>query len=97
MTTVEFELTPDQHLREACEIVAQAVREICDVFVDLAQRVMNAVREFAISLARFFLKLQLLEWKIPYPLADFVARNTPWYWAWRIRFNWFVRKYALKE
>lgn len=99
MSEIEFELTPEQQqaFREAFQKVVQAARELCDAVVEIFQSVMECIREITLGLARFFLKLQLLEWKLPYAIADFIANNTPEYWAMRLGFNWLERKYALKE
>lgn len=99
MNQVEFELTPEQQqaFRENFEKVIQVVRELCDALTEIFEIVLKRIREIAIRLARFFLKLQLLEWKLPYSIADFIANNAPEYWAMRLGFNWLERKYALKE
>jgi len=38
---------------------------------------------------------QLLEWKIPHKIADYVSKNIYWYWACKFGFAWFYRKFAV--
>ena len=99
MNTVEFTLSPEQQ-DELSEIFHKAMEDIyrfCDAFVEAVEIILEAIREIATSLAQYFLKQQLLEWKIPYRIADFISRNTPWYWSRQIGFNWFERKFSLIE
>jgi hypothetical protein len=95
----EIELTPEQQeeLREALQHMVKVAQEICDAICEAVSQVMEKIRQIAIELGRFFLKLQLLEWKIPYPLAEFTSRNIYWYWAVRLGFGWFQRKLLLVE
>lgn len=99
MSENDFELTPEQQqaFHEAFQKAVEAARAICDAFAEIYQSVLERIREIALGLARFFLKLQLLEWKLPYSIADFISKNAPEYWAMRLGFNWLERKYALKE
>ena len=99
LRNADFKLSPEtqEELQRALRSVVEFANQVYDALYELVQRLMESVRQIAAALGRFFLKQQLLEWKIPIPVADFVARNTPGYWAWRIGFNWFQRKYALKE
>lgn len=99
MTEIEFEFTPEQQqaFRESFERAVEAARDFCNAIAEVVQKAIEIIKEIAISLARFFLKLQLLEWKIPYPLADLISRNLYWYWAMRLGFNWLERKFSLIE
>jgi len=91
----EFTLEQQQEIREKVAKAVECLHNFFDALADLVQRAMEQIRQIAINLARWFMKLQLLEWKIPYRIADFVSKKIYWYWAFKIGFNWFQRKFAL--
>lgn len=95
----EIQITHEQQeeLREAINIAIRLFHELGEALVDACKIFIERVREIALSLAWFFLKSQLREWKIPNRIADFISRNTPWEWAWWIGLRWLRRKYALIE
>lgn len=93
----DFAWTPSQEELEKVQKLAEALRELYDVFVEWAREVNERIREIADKLARFFLIQQLLEWRVPYPVADFISKKTPLYWAWRLGFRWFNNRLLALE
>lgn len=99
MEEIKFELSEEQNaeLRRIVETAYESLRVLHDVFVEIAKVLIEKVRAIAEQLGRFFLKSQLLEWKIPHRIADFISEKIYWYWAVRLGFNWFYRKMTLLE
>jgi hypothetical protein len=94
----EFELSEEQKkLAELMEKMREAAQVLCDALVELAKKVIEIFRALAERLARFFVKIMLLEWHMPLRWADLIAGKMPWYWAVRLGFWWFGRKLALVE
>ena len=93
----EIELTSEQQekLREMCNVAIEIFNNLRDALIEVVENFMQRVREIATMFGRMFLKMQLLEWKIPYPIADFVSEKVYWYWAVRLGFAWFQRKLLL--
>jgi hypothetical protein len=99
MTSTEFNLSPEAQaqLQAALRKMIDAFDEIRKVLVPIIQEFLERVRKLAEQLARFFLKMQLLEWRVPQPLADFIAAKIPWHWAWKIGMRWFHNKLSAFE
>jgi hypothetical protein len=99
MTSTEFKLSPEAQaqLQEALRKMVDAFEEFRAALVPIIQEIMERVRKLAEQLARFFLKMQLLEWRVPQPLADFIASKIPWHWAWKIGMRWFHNKLPAVE
>lgn len=93
----EIEFTPEQEekLREMCKVAFEIFNNLRDVLIEIVENFMKRIREIATNFGRMFLKMQLLEWKIPYPVADFISKKVYWYWAVRLGFAWFQRKLLL--
>ena len=87
----KFTVSPEaqEQLQEALRKMIEAMGQVFDALVSIVQEVMEKIRKIAEQLARFFLKMQLLEWRVPYRLADFIASKVCWYWAWKIGWRWF--------
>ena len=98
MSEVEFEFTPEQQqeLREAIDKCIEAFYDVCHAMAEIVEKTIEQIKEAAIQLARFFLKLQLQEWKVPSPIADFVSKRMYWYWAVLLGFGWFQRKLLIE-
>lgn len=99
METIDFELSDEQteQLAHLLEKISQAAQVICDALAEFAEKIMEFVRALAEHFGRFFLKMQLLEWCIPMRWADLISQKVSWYWAARIGFWWFERKFASVE
>ena len=99
MEEIKFEFTDEQReqIRKLIAEVNEKAQAIFDVFVEIGKVLMEIVRKLAEQLGRFFLKMQLLEWRIPMHLADFISQKMYWYWTVRLGFNWFERKMAMIE
>lgn len=97
MNEHEFEISPEaqEQLRQLVEKVTKMAQEFCDAFAEIVSKVMEEIRKIAINLARFFLKMQLLEWRVPLKIADYVSEKIYWYWAVRIGFAYLQRKLLL--
>lgn len=90
----KIELTPEQleQLHKTFHELVKTVKIILDTLCEAVQKATEMIRQIAIELARFYLKQQLLEWKVPHPVADWIARNIYWFWAVRLGYDWFQRK-----
>lgn len=97
MEKIESELSPGEleALRLQCEKVVAVFTELSNEIQEVVKVFLEKVREIAISLARFFLKIQLLEWKIPCPIAYWLPEKVNSYWAMQIGFAWLRRKFVL--
>lgn len=97
MEKIEFELSPEEleTLRLQCEKIGAVFTEFFTQLREAINAFLEKVREIAISLARFFLKLQLIEWKVPYPIANWISEKVNSYWAMQIGFAWLRRKFVL--
>ena len=84
------EFSPEQmeHLRETAQKLSQILNDLWDAVVEMCKIVMQKIREVTESLARFFLKMQLLEWRIPYPLADWFSQKANSWLAYKIGGHW---------
>lgn len=94
MEQFEFELSPEARaqLTEVVQVLAKAFTETCQAIEELVMQLMEEIRKIAEQLGRFFLKMQLLEWRVPYPIADWFSRKMYWLWAWQIGMRWFRNK-----
>ena len=99
MDEIKIKLTDEQRKR-LCELgveLSEKLQTLYDVFVEIVNVIMEKVREVAELLGRFFLKKQLLEWRVPVPMADFISQKMYWYWAFQLGFNWFKHKIVMVE
>lgn len=94
MDEINFEFTPEQSqaFTEIAQKIADAINQLSDVMVEIFKDFVERVRKIAEQLGRFFLKMQLLEWRVPAPIADYISQKIYWYWACRLGFAWFKRK-----
>jgi hypothetical protein len=91
---LNLELSPeaiDEMQAALCRVLA-SMNDLFDAFVEAVKIVIEKVRAFAISLARFFLQMQLLEWRVPAPLAKWIAQKMHWVWVVRLGFTWLEKK-----
>lgn len=97
MEKIESELSPEEleTLRLQCEKVVAVFTEFWNEIQEVVKVFLEKVREIAINLARFFLKMQLLECKIPYPIAHWLSEKVNSYWTMQIGFAWLRRKFVL--
>ncbi len=91
-----FELSPEarEELSRVAQAAVKAFREFCDVLVVLFEKIMAEIRRIAIELARFFLKQQLLEWRIPPGIAGYIADHLYWKWSVHLGYKWFNKHYG---
>ena len=94
MDEIKFELSDEakELLMENVNRLAEAFMEFWKVVEEAVMRVMEELRKIAEQLGRFFLLQQLLEWRVPYSVADWMSKNIYWYWGWRIGMRWFENK-----
>lgn len=96
---IEFKLSEEtqaQLVKSMCEI-GKSLNDLYDVLTEIVEKIIEAARLVAEQLGRFFLKQQLLEWRIPLRMADFISQKIYWYWAVKFGFYWFERKMLLIE
>jgi len=97
----EFDIELSDEAKEQLVKLALELREkinvLYDVLVEIVQKCLEVARAFAEQLGRFFLKMQLLEWRVPMPVADFISQKIYWFWAFKLGFNWFERRMAMIE
>ncbi len=72
---IEFEISPE--LAEAMQRVVAAVEQLYDALMDMVRKFMEAVRKSFATLMRLFTRVQLLEWRFPHRVADFLSRRIP--------------------
>lgn len=92
---VEFSPEVQEQLREQIECIVEAFNQWWESIREVVREFLEKVRQIALNLARFFLRMQLLEWCVPNKVADFISEKIYWYWAWQIGFAWFRRKFVL--
>ena len=85
-----MELTQEQEeqLLKCAELITEAWELIVEAMREVLERVLEMIKKIAINLARVFMKAQLLKWKIPVRVADYLARKAYWRWACCIGYNW---------
>ncbi len=91
-----FELSPEEReeLNRVAQAVVRACRELYDALSALVEKVLAETRRIAIELARFFLKQQLLEWRIPSRIAGYIAGHLYWKWAVRLGYRWLSKRHG---
>ena len=94
MEEVKFEFTDEQReqLRKLIADINEKMQACLDIVAEIVQAVMEKIREWAEKLARFFLKQQLLEWRIPNSAADFISEKIHWSLAFKLGFRWVNRQ-----
>jgi hypothetical protein len=94
-----IEISPEEQeqLNQAVQTMLKAVRGVWEALIAMIDKVIAGLRRIGIELGRFFLKMQLLEWRVPNKIADYFAEHLYWYWAVRLGFGWFHRKFQLIE
>jgi len=95
---IKFEFTDEQReqFHKLLEVIEKA-QAVFDALVEIAKMAMDVLRKIAEQLGRFFMKMQLLEWRIPMRLADLISQKMSSYWVIKFGFNWFERKMAMIE
>jgi hypothetical protein len=94
-----FKLSPETQaaLQETVRQMVKAADEFIEALARIIEEILERVRQVAEELGRFFLKRQLLERRLPYPVADFVSKRIFWYWGWVIGVRWFNGKLSALE
>jgi hypothetical protein len=85
-----FQFSAEQ--RETIEQLIRAVEKAWEVLQEMVRAFMDAVRKMFEGWARSFTHLQLLEWRLPDPIAKFLSNKIPAWLAFRIGFHWFKGK-----
>lgn len=89
---IDFTWQPSQELIEQIQNIDEVLRQAYDAMVEWVIDFLERVRKIAERLARFFLKQQLLEWRVPYPIADFLSKKLYGDWAWYFGWRWLKNK-----
>lgn len=99
MDEIKIELSDEarKQLIESANKLVEAFTEFWQIVEEIVMRVMEELRKIAEQLGRFFLLQQLLEWRVPYSVADWMSRKISWYWGWRIGMRWFENKLLATE
>ena len=92
-------LTDEQieQARIAFAKLQEAFQTFADLLAEIVSEIMARVRAFAEQLARFFVKMQLLEWRVPVFVADYLSEKLYWRCAFWLGFRWLKRKMVLIE
>ena len=90
---MELEFTPEQ-LKQVQNVV-DAAKSLRDAMVELFRQVMDALHKAFEVLMRLFAKLQILEWRMPYWLAEFVSQNMPTWMAYKMGVHWWRNRYSV--
>ncbi len=94
---MENKFEPSEETIEQLNAVIKAAYDMANAIAEVVKLAIEVIRRIAIELGKFFLKQQLLEWRMPYPVAEMIAKKMPWYWSWKIGFYWFQRKMLALE
>jgi len=86
-----------EQITKRIEDLVEKLQPIIDALRELIKEFLERVRMIAEKLTRFFVKMQLLEWRVPAPIAESVSQKMYWRWAFRLGFSWLKRKMALIE
>ena len=86
----DIEFSPEQI--EAMQRVIAAVESVWDALMEMVRAFMEAVLKAFEPLVRLLAKMQLLEWRLPCRLAEFLSRKIPAWLAYDLGFKWFHSK-----
>ncbi len=90
MDEPNFEFTPEE--REAVQRMIEAIERAAEIMIDWVITMLNAIHRAWELWIRFFMKQQLLEWRIPNRLANYVAMKANWWIAYHVGLRWFRNK-----
>lgn len=90
MNPTPFEFTPEEqeHIRNTMQAVIDSVNAFMDAFVEIAKAVLEVIRKTFEGLVRLFAKLQLLEWRLPYRMAEYLSSKMPMWLAYKMGAAW---------
>ena len=90
MENPTFEFTPEQI--EQFQRMSEVVRDVYDALMEIAKTIIETIRKWFEGLMRIFSKMQLLEWRLPCWMAEFVSRKMPVWIVYDIGLHWFYNK-----
>jgi hypothetical protein len=85
-------LEQQQQLRDTLQDMADLFVETMNEIAKLLNLVIDAIRKSFEGIVRFYVHLQLLEWRMPECMAKFVSAKIPQWMAYQIVLGWLHRK-----
>ena len=99
MNPTSFELSPEEQecIQNAMQALFESVNAFMDAFAEIAKAVLEVIRKTFEGLMRLFKKLQLLEWRLPYRMAEYLSSKMPVWLAYKMGMEWFCNNVPALE
>ena len=95
---IDFEFTPEQidAIQHVVNDVVNAMEKLWDAILEIVRATVEAIRKAFEPLIRRLAMLRLLEWRLPYRIANFISQKIPAWLAYDFGLRWFyARRQAL--